>query len=365
MKFNQKKIMIIVNHEVVIYNFRKELVEKLLNEQCEVVILSPNGPLIDKLKKMGCIHVESDVDRHSKNPVKDIKLLWMYLKTMKEVKPDVVLTYTIKPNIYGGIASGLLNIPFIANITGLGTALENKSILQKITFSLYSIAFSKVQRVYFQNDENLDFFLKRGFEKNRTKLLPGSGVNLTHFKMLDFPQNNTIEFVFISRIMKEKGIDLYLESASYIKKKYPNTIFHVCGFCEDDYEDTLNDYVRNGIIKYHGMVQDIREILKQVHCTVHPTYYPEGMSNALLESAACGRPLISTNRSGCREIIDHGKNGYLIEPQDKKALTEAIEAFINLPESDKKEMGRQSRLKVEIKFDRNIVVNEYMQEIYS
>jgi len=181
--------------------------------------------------------------------------------------------------------------------------------------------------------------------------------------LLDYPASDTIEFVFISRIMKEKGIEQYLEAAEYIKNKYPNTRFHICGFCEEDYQDILEEMQSKGIIVYQGVLDDVREILKITHCTVHPTYYPEGMSNVLLESAACGRPVITTDRSGCREIVDDGVNGYLAKPKDTLDLIKKIEQFIALDFDKKKKMGLAGRKKVEKEFDRQIVVNAYMEEI--
>lgn len=359
----KKKIMFLVNHEVVIYNFRKELVEELLEKGYEVIISSPDGEKIEILKKMGCKHYPILINRHSKNPFTELKLVAHYIKLFKDVKPDIILTYTIKPNIYGGIAATICDVPYIANITGLGSAVEKKGVLQAITTTLYKFSFRKIKRIFFQNEENLVFFLNKGFPIEKTTLLPGSGVNLKHFEKMDFPPNKTIEFVFISRIMKEKGIEHYLEAAQHIKGKYPNTLFHICGFCEEDYIERLNKLHNENVIIYHGMVDDIREILKNVHCTVHPTYYPEGMSNALLESAATGRALISTDRSGCREIIDNYENGYLIKQKDSQALIEALERFIELPYEQMKRMGIKSRKKVEDYFDREIVVKEYVKEI--
>ena len=161
--------------------------------------------------------------------------------------------------------------------------------------------------------------------------------------------------------MKEKGIDQYLEAAKYIRNKYPNTRFHICGFCEEDYEDILKEYQNQGIIIYHGLLDDVRKILKITHCTIHPTYYPEGMSNVLLESCACARPIITTDRSGCKEIVDDGINGYIIKQKDSNDLIDKIEKFLNLDYEDKKLMGLYARNKVESEFDRNIVVNIYKQ----
>lgn len=358
-----KKVLFLVNHDIVIYNFRKELVERLLSEGYDVYISSPYGERIEDLIKMGCHYIDTKVDRHGINPIKDLFLIKLYKKIIKQIKPKVVLTYTIKPNIYGGIAAKKYNIPYIANITGLGTAVEKKGILQFITILMYKYAFQKIQTVFLQNQENMDFFKNKKIANDKLKLLPGSGVNLDHFKLLEYPPDDTIDFVFISRIMKEKGIDLYLEAAQFITKKYPNTKFHVCGFCEEEYEDKLKEYQDKGYIIYHGMVRDIREILKFTHCTIHPSYYPEGLSNVLLESAACGRPIITTNRSGCREVVKTDINGYLVYQNNYFNLIEKIEVFLNLNYKNKIKMGYNSRKFVEKNFDRQIVVNSYINEL--
>ena len=358
-----KKVLILVNHDVVIYNFRRELVEKLLADGYQVIISSPYGERIDDLVEMGCKYIEAKIERHGTNPLNELKLLSYYKKLMRDVKPDVVLTYTIKPNIYGGLAAKKYGIPYIANITGLGTAVEKKSIMQQITIILYKLAFSNIQRVFFQNTENMKFFRDNNIVVNKHRLVPGSGVNLDHFQVLDYPPEDTTEFVFISRIMKEKGIDQYIEAAEYIIKKYPNTKFHVCGFCEERYEETLKNLQNEGVLTYHGMVRDVREILKKTHCTIHPTYYPEGLSNVLLESAACGRPIITTDRSGCREVVDHGINGYMVKQNSAKDLISKVEEFIQLTYEDKKMMGLAGREKTEKEFDRQIVVEAYLDEI--
>jgi len=358
-----KRVLILVNHEVVIYNFRKELVERLLQDGFQVYISCPYGERIEELKEMGCNFVDTSISRHGTNPVEDLKLTINYIQMMKHIKPDVVLTYTIKPNIYGGMACRMLKIPYIANITGLGSAVENGGLMQKITVMLYKIAFKKINCLFFQNEENRSFFVKKNIAVNRHKLIPGSGVNLEHFKVLDYPADSTIEFVFISRIMKEKGIDQYLEAAEYVRGKYPNTRFHILGFCEEAYEEKLKELEAKGIVQYHGMQKDIRLFLKTTHCTIHPTYYPEGMSNVLLESAASGRPVITTNRSGCRETVEDGLTGFIVEQRNSADLIEKIERFIKQSHEKKRNMGLAGRQKIEKEFDRQIVVDAYITEI--
>ena len=359
----KKKVLFLVNHDVVIYNFRLELVERLINDGYEVHISSPYGERIDDLVSLGAIFHDITMDRHGMNPISELKLLLSYRRLFEEVKPDMVLGYTIKPNIYGAMAAGWRNIPFVANITGLGTAVENPGISQKLMLLLYKIAFRKIQKVFFQNTENQQFFIDHKIALGKHGLLPGSGVNLERFTLKEYPSGDTIRFAFISRIMKEKGIDQYLEAAETTKKKYPNTEFHICGFCETEYEGKLNEFNDNGTVIYHGMLRDVAGFLDDIHCVVHPTYYPEGLSNVLLEASASGRPIITTDRSGCREVIDDGVNGYMIPQKDSKALIEAIDKFMQLDYESKKAMGIAGRMKVEKEFDRQIVINEYMREV--
>lgn len=357
------RILFLVNHDIVIYNFRLELVERLLAEGHQVIISSPYGERIEDLKKLGCEYREITISRHGMNVLKELALVAEYKRLIKAVSPDVVFSYTIKPNIYGAIACRAKKVPCIANITGLGTAVENGGVVQKIAVLLYKFAFTHVQRVFFQNTENMQFFVNKKIAMGKHDLLPGSGVNLKRFAVLEYPSDETVEFAFISRIMKEKGVDQYLAAAEYIKKKYPNTVFHVCGFCEQAYEEKLKELQDNGVIVYHGLVRDVKKVLKDIHCTIHPTYYPEGLSNVLLESCASARPIITTNRPGCREVVDDGVNGYVVQEKDHNDLIAKIEMFLALSHEQKKVMGLKGRQKVEQQFDRNIVVEKYLKEI--
>lgn len=356
------KILILANNDIGLYKFRKELIEELLEDN-EVFISLPHGDFIDELLSLGCHFIETNISRRGTNPITDIKLMAKYMKIIKQTNPDIVLTYTIKPNIYGGIMCRFMNKSYISNITGLGSAVENGGFLQKITLSLYKIALKKCSCIFFQNKENEDFINKKGVVKGKQKLIPGSGVNLNHYEVLEYPNDEITNFLFISRVMKEKGIDQYLEAAEYIKNKYPNTAFHILGFCEESYEVKLNDMQRRGIIKYYGMQSDVRQFHAISHCTIHPTYYPEGMSNVLLESAACGRPIITTNRSGCKEVVDDNLTGFLIEQKSTRDLIEKIEKFLKLNSEERKLMGIYGRQKIENEFDRQIIVDHYLKEI--
>lgn len=360
-----KKVLILVNHNVVIYNFRKELVQRLVSEGYEVYLSCPQGNRIEELKAMGAHFIETNVERRSKNPFRDLELLSHYKKIMREIRPDIALSYTVKPNIYGGIAARKYRIPQLANITGLGTAVEVQGLTQSIIVQMYKYAFRNVKKIYLQNRENLMFFKNHKIKIESLELLPGSGVNLNEYTVSEYPDDQVVKFLFISRILKEKGIDYYLSAAQTIRSRYSNVEFHICGFCEEEYKGKLDVLNSNGTVIYHGMIQNVCEFLRGIHCVIHPTYYPEGISNVLLESCASGRPIITTDRSGCREVVDNGVNGYMIRCQNQEDLNAAIEKFLSLTYEQKKEMGLLARKKVERDFDRNIVVNRYLQEIQS
>lgn len=357
------RILILANNDVGLYQFRKELLERLVRDN-EVFFSVPEGKLIAKLEAIGASYIPCTLlERHGTNPIKEMKLLFWYKKILKEYKPDIVFTYTIKPNVYGGAACASLGVPYVVNITGLGTAVENSGLMQKITLTLYRWGLKKAQKVFFQNTENRDFMLKHGVIKGEYDLIPGSGVNLERFHVCDYPEGETVDFVFVARVMKEKGIDQYLDAAKAIRKTHPETRFHICGNCEQDYENILHELERQGVVIYHGSVTDMTPVYKMSACTVHPTYYPEGMSNVLLESCASARPIITTDRAGCREIVDDGVNGYVVQQKNSQDLIAKIEKFLSLSLEERRKMGLAGRAKVEREFDREIVVKAYIKEI--
>lgn len=355
--------MILANSDTGLYKFRRELLEELV-KQHEVSICLPEGDFVPAMVEMGCKFVPcSGLERRGKNPLKEVKLISFYKRVLKKEKPDIVFTYTIKPNIYGGISCKGLKIPYVVNITGLGSAVENPGIMQKVTLTLYKIGLKGAQKVFFQNTENRDFMLDKKVVCGAYDLLPGSGVNLIQYKEHPYPEQDTIDFVFIARIMKEKGIDQYLDAAEFIRKKYPETRFHVCGACKEEYTEKLASMNEEGTIIYHGKVKNMVEIYQNICCTIHPTYYPEGLSNVLLESSATARPIITTNRAGCREVIDDGVNGFICKQKDSEDLIKQIEKFLALSWEERKEMGLAGRKKVEQEFDRKIVIGKYLKEV--
>lgn len=361
------KILFLANDAAGLFNFRKELAEHLLSQGFQVYISVPAGDKFDELEELGCHLIDTPIDRRGINLFKDINLFMKYMKILNQVQPDMVLTYTIKPNIYGSIACRLQNKPYFNNITGLGSAFLHPGLLRRILTLMYRIAFRKSRMVFFQNTDNMDYMLSKGTISGPCKLIPGSGVNLARFTYVPYPdEKNGIIFNFIGRVMRDKGIDEYLGAAQAIKAIYPAVSFHIIGSIESGqthYAEAISEQEQAGAVQYWDYQTDIKPFIDQSHCIIHPSRGGEGMSNVLLESAATGRALIAADIAGCREIIDKNLNGYTFKAGDTQDLISQIEKFINLSHEEKEEMGRQSRRKVEREFDRCLVVASYMEEI--
>lgn len=357
-------VMFFANDDAWTYNLRKELIGKLVEEKLRVILVFPYGPRVEYFKELGCEYRDVPMlNRQGKNPLRDIRLFLEYLKLLKEYRPAAALTYTIKPNVYGSLACGIRGVPCFPNVTGLGAAVENHGFMQKLATMLYRIGLRRAEKVFVQNSENLDYLLKTGIIRGKYELIPGSGVNLDQYHLMEYPHGETVDFLFVARIRKEKGIDQYLDAAKVIREKYPYTRFHVCGACEGDYQGVLDELTQAGVILYHGSVKDMTMMQKISSCTVHPTYYPEGMSNVLLESCASGRPIITTDRPGCREIVEDHVNGLVVKERDSDDLIGKIEEFLSLSWEERKAMGLAGRKKMENEFDRNLVINAYLKEI--
>lgn len=360
-----KRVLMLGNSGLVIFGMRGELIQRLTEEGYDVVTSFPAGFLNEGdvlSKEYGCSYAEIAIDRRGTNIFHDAALLCRYLKLLKEVKPDMVLTYTVKCSIYGGIACRLLKIPYIVNITGLGKGLAEGGVRQKLLVTLYKIAVKSAD-VFFQNQSDRQFFADNKIQSKSEHLLPGSGVNLHKFAPLQYPADDKIVFTYIARVMKTKGIDEFLKAAETIRAEHPNAEFHVCGYYEDNYKDIIERAQEAGIIQYHGLVKDVRPYEAISHCIVLPTYHPEGVSNVLLEAAACARPIITTNRPGCAEVVDDGVNGFFVKEKDSQDLIEKMRKFMALPWEVRRDMGLAGRKKVEKEFDRQIVVEKYMEQI--
>lgn len=357
------KVLVLSNFGMGLFKFRKELLEELIKQGHEVFVSLPNDDYVPLLENLGCEYIESNVDRRGTNPLADMKLLFSYINIINKIKPDIVLTYTIKPNVYGGIACRITKTPYLPNITGLGTAVENEGLMQKITLNLYKIALKNAECTFFQNEPNRQFFIDRGIIKNKSKVIPGSGVNLEQHPYEEYPSDKeNIRLLFIGRIMKAKGIDELLEAARQIKVSYKNVEFHLVGFSEEGYSEELKELNDSGIIHYHGQRDDVHKFIKDSHATILPSYH-EGTSNVLLESSSTGRPILASNVTGCKETFDAGVSGIGFEAKSVKALISAIQQFLDLPHESKKQMGIAGRKKMELEYDRKIVINAYLEQI--
>jgi glycosyltransferase involved in cell wall biosynthesis len=357
------KILVLANFGLGLYKFRKELLEELISQNNEVYISLPYDEYVPKLESLRCNFVETHLDRRGTNPITDLKLLLHYLNIIKRIKPDVILTYTIKPNVYGGIACRITKTPYMTNITGLGTSVENKGLIQKVTLMLYKVGLKKASCVFFQNKSNRGFFIDNGVVKSNTRLIPGSGVNLEQHNFEEYPEaGEHIRFLFIGRIMKAKGIDELLQAAKIVKDIYTNVQFDLIGGSEEDYSQKLDELNKVGIINYHGQQDDVHSFIKKSHAIILPSYH-EGTANVLLESAASGRPVLATRVPGCIETFDEDVSGLGFEVRSAESLLEAIIKFIDLPYDYKKSMGIAGRKKMEKEFNRKIVINAYVEEI--
>lgn len=357
------KILLLVNDTTYAYNTRMELISSLVQHGNDVVVVSEPSHLRNELiQETGARLIDLKVGRRGTDPFKDIRLMRSFYRILRKEKPDLVLSFNIKPNIYGGLACRMLKIPYMPNVTGLGVAVEYPGLLQVLTTRLYKWGVAGANCIFFQNEENLEFFKSRKMiaKKSKVCMLPGSGVNLTHRAMKEYPAEGPVHFLFAARIMKEKGIDLFLAAAE--KYHSDNVIFEVCGSCDDEkYSQIMKKAHESGVIRYHGYQKDMNPYYERCSCFLYPSYYPEGMSNVLLETAATGRPAIAADRSGCRETVTDGVTGYIVPVKDEAAVLQAVEKFLSLTWQQRKEMGIAARAKVEKEFDRQLVVEAYLK----
>lgn len=371
LKVSERRTVILMNcHDDDVYCFRQEIINRFIEEGYQVVISCPDGPKLKLMKNMDCIFENISIDRRGTNPINDTRLLLAYIKLIKKYKPCVVAAFTIKPNIYGSIAAQICRVPYINNITGLGSGFENGGLIQKIVKNLYKVALKKSKMVFFQNQSNLEIVKKLNILNSDFKLIPGSGVNTDRFEYLDYPEGGngingkTVVFNYIGRVLHDKGIDDYIEAAKTIKKEYPNTEFNIIGFIEpteNHYINELKDLECRGIVKYCGQQLDVRPYIKKSHAIIHPSTYGEGMSNVLLESASSGRAIITTDNPGCYETVEDGVTGFVYHGGNVTELVKRIKQFLELSNDSRETMGKLGRKRMEDFFSREIVVNEYSE----
>lgn len=366
-------IALITNNDDDVYCFRKELIEGLLEEGYEMLISCPNGPKLELMKDIPFRYDDTIIDRRGTNVFADIQLFLHYIRLFKKYKPNVVLTYTAKPNVYAGVAARVLRIPYINNVTGLGSVLNKNKLMRTFILTMFKTAFRGAACVMFQNSANMKLALDSGMVKCDYKLIPGSGVDTERFPLQPYPDGGdgiggaTVIFNYIGRILHDKGVDDYIEVAKRIKKKYPNTEFNMLGFIEPTeshhYEKELAELSEQGIVNYRGNQKDVKPWIARAHAIIHPSTYGEGMSNVLLENAASGRFIITTDNPGCMETVVDGKSGFIYHGGDVDALESRIQEFLRLDNEMRKRMGFAGRKHVEDNFSRKIVVESYKEKI--
>ena len=369
----KKKILIITNHSYMLYQFRRELIEKLM-EEYEVVLSMPFVGHEDDFAAMGCKCVETDVDRRGINPVTDFKLLQLYNKIIADEKPDKVITYSIKPNIYAGLVCRHRKIPYYANVQGLGTAFQKK-LLAKFVGILYKTAFRKVSAVFFENKGNAQEFINRKLvAQDKIVVLNGAGVNLEHYAYTPLSSHwesgnseasgdGKMHFLYLGRIMKEKGIDELFTAMRRIYNEYGNkVVLDIVGFFEDEYKAAVEKMVEDGIAVFHGFQEETRPYYAMADCVVLPSYH-EGMSNVLLEASAMGRPVITSDIPGCRETVEDGKSGYLCKVKNADMLYAKMKQMVDKSMEERDAMGKCARKRMEKMFDKNRIVEQTVEII--
>lgn len=365
-------IALLTNNDDDVYCFRKELVEALMDEGYSMLISCPYGEKFELLKNWEYIYDNPVIDRRGTNVVKDLGLLIHYLNLFRKYKPQIVLAYTAKPNVYGSIAAHILGIPVINNVTGFGSVLNKSSVMQKFIMALFKFAYRQSECIMFQNETNMKWALEAGMVQGDYKLIPGSGVNTDRYPLQSYPNGGNgingekVVFNYIGRILHDKGVDDFIEAAKIIKSKYPNTEFNMIGFIEPTemhYKDLLEKLEADDIVYYRGSQKDVRPFIARAHALIHPSTYGEGMSNVLLENASSGRVLITTDNPGCRETVVDGKTGFIYHGGNVGELVVMIRKFLGMQNSERISMGELGRKYVYDCFSRKIVIEKYLYKI--
>ena len=366
---HKKKILISSNSVWNVVNFRKGVVLELVNRGFEVIVAAPEDNNILKLRDLNCKYININIDNKGINPINDFYLFFQYLKIFKQVKPDVILTYTVKPNIYSSIVASILSIPVVNNISGLGTAFIEGGLLGKVVSFLYKVSLKKSRCVFFQNNDDKDLFLKEGLvSKSQIDTLPGSGVNLEYYQSLNLDIDNKkmgdFVFLLVARLIWDKGIREYIDAARYIKNSNAKVKFQILGFLDVVNQTAVSRsdidlWVKEGVIEYLGDTNDVRSFISSSDCVVLPSYR-EGAPKALLEASAMGKPIIATDVEGCRDVVDNGVNGLLCNVRDSYDLAQKMKVMLDMDYKVVEKMGLNGKKKIEREFDEQIVIDKYI-----
>lgn len=367
-------IAILYNTSWGIYNFRNRLIESLLGKGFSVITIAPEDSYTSKLIELGCTHYDIDLNSKSKNPVKDLKYCYDLRRVFKDCSPSIVLNFTAKPNIYGTIVAKSLGFKVINNIAGLGLGFTNQSLMTRILIGLYSYSQKKANHVFFQNPVDRElFFEKRIVKEVESSLLPGSGVDLSRFRVHEnkIDENSPFKFLLIARMLHSKGIFILLEAAKKLQDEgitnFEVNLLGDFGINSSDAisKEEIENWNKLPYINYLGRTDNVIPYLEDCNCVVLPTYYREGTPRTLLESLAIGRPIITTDMPGCRDTVNHGLNGYIVKPRDVGDLKDKMMSFIQLSSKQKINLGNESRKLAEIRFDEKFVIDGYLNAIDS
>jgi glycosyltransferase involved in cell wall biosynthesis len=362
-------IIIVSNTAWSIYNFRMGLIETLMEAGCNVTAMAPPDDYVPFIEESGCnfigLHSLSQV---GKSPINDLLFYNELRGYFRGIKPDAVLLFTPKPNIYGGMAAASLSIPYINTINGLGYMFQHNGLLTQVVKHLYKRGLRKSKRVFFQNKDDADFFQRiKILSADLIGVVPGSGVNTDYFLPVVKRYRKPVHFLLCARLVSEKGIHEYMQAAQVLKKKFPHALFRLIGkkaiHPSAVNEEIIKEYHNKGVIEYLGETDDIDGILNDIDVLVHPSYYKEGIPKILLEGLSKGLPVITTDSVGCRETVVHGENGLMIPPKDIKALTDAMHFMIKADKTVLSKMGQMSRKKAITEFSEGIVISHYLKEL--
>ncbi|MCB2016003.1 MAG: glycosyltransferase family 4 protein [Hydrogenophaga sp.] len=369
---SRPRVLIALNTAWNLVNFRAGLIRSLVAQGYEVIAVAPRDGHADRLAALGARYVELPMDNGGTNPVQDLRLWWRFRRVFKAERPDVYLGYTVKPNVYGSLAAHSLGIPVVNNIAGLGAVFIRQSVVTRIVRWLYRTALRRSAHVFFQNDDDRQLFVQGGLVREEiTSLIPGSGIDLSRFAPV--PDRGTpgeaMCFLLIARMLWDKGVQEYVDAARALRQRYPQMRFAMLGFLDVENpaaipRDKVEAWVAEGVVEYWGTSDDVRQEVEQADCVVLPSYR-EGTPRTLLEAAAMGKPLVTTDAVGCREVVDDGVNGYLCEVRSATSLANAMERLAGLGVAERAAMGQAGRDKMTRQFDERIVVKAYLTVIDS
>ncbi len=361
-------IVISANTSWYLYNFRRALIEQAIACGYSLIAIVPDNQYTDQLSQLGCTTYQINIDNKGTNPFRDFYSFLSYLRLYLKLRPRLVLHFTIKPIIYGSLAATILRIDSINTITGLGSSFLGGGTTKLVSRLLLKVSLLRSTLVFFQNRDDSDLFLKsRIVSRHQVSHAPGSGLDLNYFRYLDFPKSDTDRFVLVARLLWDKGIREYVEAAYKIKQEHIDTQFILLGPIDKQSRSSItkhsiDKWVSAGAIEYLGSVDDVRIEMGKATCVVLPSYR-EGLSRVLMEACAIGRPIITTDVPGCRDIVIPKYNGYLCRSHDTKDLAATIERFIGLSRNEKKQMGKNGRQFCETHFSEQSVVDIYLTAI--